>query len=309
MGLFNSYLKEGPGVDKNAKRRKGIFLYFEIIFAKFFKFIKTNSLYSLVSLPYYALAFFVLAPFVMRGLGIESAMQELSQEDSMDVNTMQMVIQSMFMVLIVNLFGSGPASASYAYITRCFTRAEHAGILSDGKDKFKENLKNSFLLLAADVVIILLSTNAVYFYRQFAASQSGMMAALMSLVRYFIVVLMFTYVMMHIYTYQIMVTYECNFRTLLKNSFVMAMAKLPMNILLMVVTGAVMVIPMMYLNPVICILFYMIVGMMFARYPFEFYSARVIERNIKAVEKKNKNRNTSAESAEEKPEVIFEDVH
>lgn len=302
MGLFNSYLKEGPGVDKNAKRRKGIFLYFEIIFAKFFKFIKTNSLYSLVSLPYYALAFFVLAPFVMRGLGIESAMQYLSQEDSM-------VLQSMVMVLIVNFFGSGPASASYAYITRCFTRAEHAWILSDGKDKFKENLKNSFLLFAADVVIILLGTTDVYYYGKGAASHSGAVGMLTALLMCFVIVLMFIYVMMHMYTYQIMVTYECNFRTLLKNSFVMAMAKLPMNILLMVVTCAVMVIPMMYLNPVICILFYMIVGMMFARYPLEFYSARVIERNIKAVEKNNKNRNTSAESAEEKTEAIFEDVH
>ena len=41
MGLFNSYLKEGPGVDKNAKRKKGIFLYFDIVFSKFFKFCLT----------------------------------------------------------------------------------------------------------------------------------------------------------------------------------------------------------------------------------------------------------------------------
>ncbi len=50
FGLFD-YNKVGPGVDKNAPKKKGFIVFFEIYFRKFWKLICANLLYVLISLP------------------------------------------------------------------------------------------------------------------------------------------------------------------------------------------------------------------------------------------------------------------
>lgn len=50
FGLFD-YSKEGPGVDKNAPKKKGFIVFFEIYFRKFWKLICANLLYVVVALP------------------------------------------------------------------------------------------------------------------------------------------------------------------------------------------------------------------------------------------------------------------
>ncbi len=50
FGLFN-YEKEGPGVSKNAPKKKTFFLFFETFFRHFWKFITVNLVYSLVCIP------------------------------------------------------------------------------------------------------------------------------------------------------------------------------------------------------------------------------------------------------------------
>ena len=50
FGLFN-YEKEGPGVSKDAPKKRGIFLFFEFFFRNFWKLVTNNMVYSLISLP------------------------------------------------------------------------------------------------------------------------------------------------------------------------------------------------------------------------------------------------------------------
>lgn len=50
FGLFD-YNKPGPGVSKNAPKKKNFFIFWEIFFRKFWKLILANLLYVLVSLP------------------------------------------------------------------------------------------------------------------------------------------------------------------------------------------------------------------------------------------------------------------
>ena len=61
---------------------------------------------------------------------------------------------------------------------------------------------------------------------------------------------------------------------------------------------------MQYFNPIIAVLFYMIIGMMFTRFPLEFYAARVIEKNIKATQ----NNDNTKEETIETDEKVFEDT-
>jgi len=50
FGLFD-YSKPGPGVHKNAPKKKSFVIFFEILFRKFWKLITANLLFILVSLP------------------------------------------------------------------------------------------------------------------------------------------------------------------------------------------------------------------------------------------------------------------
>lgn len=50
FGLFN-YEKEGPGIDKNAPKKKTFIVFFETFFRNFWKFISINLIYTLISLP------------------------------------------------------------------------------------------------------------------------------------------------------------------------------------------------------------------------------------------------------------------
>lgn len=50
MGLFsNSYYKEGPGVEKNERKKKGFFAFFEIYFRNFGGLFAVSIVYSLIS--------------------------------------------------------------------------------------------------------------------------------------------------------------------------------------------------------------------------------------------------------------------
>ena len=50
FGLFN-YEKEGPGISKNAPKKKTFIVFFETFFRNFWKFITVNLVYSAISLP------------------------------------------------------------------------------------------------------------------------------------------------------------------------------------------------------------------------------------------------------------------
>ncbi len=50
FGFFN-YEKEGPGIDKNAPKKKTFIVFFETFFRNFWKFISINLVYILLSIP------------------------------------------------------------------------------------------------------------------------------------------------------------------------------------------------------------------------------------------------------------------
>ncbi len=319
MGLFNGYLKEGPGVDKNAKKKKGIFLYFDILFRKFFKLLKANCLYILFSIPFIAVILMFVAPYVMSTVGINPDTLEALAKEAVDASisagneiadtaqevlrissTYYWLLTSMFTVLIFNFFGAGPVSAAYAYAMRCYTRGEHTWLLSDGKDQFKENFKYSILLYVINMIMLYVLFTAYYFYGNIQAERTVGYIAVFA--RPFTMLMVLLLAMMNMFAYQIMVTYECKFKDLLKNSAMISLAKLPMCILLGAV--AVAVIYAIFYNiadPIVSWLLYMLIGLMFARFPFEFYAARVLEknmRNLKRREKKNAEKTTGLNEEE-----------
>ena len=246
MGLFSfNYAKPGPGVDANEPEKKGFFRFWEIIFEKFGKLLGLNTIHAILSIVY-LLILFVIAPVN------DTWLTQLAQGASEDPQTVQMVaftfttmMRAIFAIGIFMLWGSGPSSAVYAYVSRCFIRRDPVWIISDGKDKLKENFKQSIIVAVIDIVLLFLSINAIMFYNSmFTQSGNILFMMLISLM-----VMMFViYTWMHFYIYQLIVTFECTLKQLYKNALIFAIAALPMNLFLTVLCLAVLVSPFFFLR-------------------------------------------------------------
>ena len=279
MGIFNSYLKEGPGIDKNAPKKRGIFLFTEVFFRKFFLLIRANIIYFLFSLPFLAISIFILAPVIASALGLESLINSTS-----DPKTVGVMMNFVIGTAVFNFFGSGPAGAAYAYVCRCFTRSQHTWVWSDGWDKFKENFKYTMLLTVLDIVVIFMLMTAIRFYSGTMIEIAGSLDGMFGILKYIMYFVFAFYMLMHVFAYQMFVTYENTFISLIKNSFIFTLIKLPACVLLFIVTAIIYIVIGFNLG----LLFfpvYAIIGMSLTRFPLEFYAARVIEKNIEKVRK------------------------
>ena len=94
------------------------------------------------------------------------------------------------------------------------------------------------------------------------------------------------YTMMHFYIYQLMVTFEYTIGQLYKSALLLSLGKLPMNLLLIVISMGITMGLFFVFNPAIVLILLLIVGLCVTRFPMEFYAARVLEKTIKASEKK-----------------------
>lgn len=283
MGLFGGgYDKPGKGVDKNEPKKKGFFLFFDVIIHKFTKFLGANCLYSLASIIWIVLLYF-FAGIILSSTNIVNSITNAIASAATDVSvedirgSVLVLLQVSFSVGIFSLWGSGPASASYAYINRCFTRGEHTWVWSDGVDKFKENFKQGMFVVILDAVVLLFGINAAHFYY---ALYAGTGSLIWMILTYITVLTLVIYTMMHPYLYQIMVTFDCKIGALYKNALLITIARLPGNVFTTLVSLAVMLVLFNFINPLICAPFVFVFGLCLTCYPGHFYAARVIERSI-----------------------------
>lgn len=124
--------------------------------------------------------------------------------------------------LFMIFMGFGPITAGFSYIIREHACERPCWLISDFFERTKSNFKQGMLLWIIDLVLLFVFTVAYGFY-----GQSGNMVF-----QYIILLVLLVYIMMHIYIYQIMITFNLPLKHILKNSFLMTMGKAPINLLL-----------------------------------------------------------------------------
>lgn len=279
MGLFSfNYAKTGPGVDPNAPKKRGIFLFFELLGRKFFKLFQAMWISTAFSLPYIVLMFLFITGIY--GGYFERAINSLAPGGALpseDVRLLMIMLCGFATVAVYLLWGSGPASAGFAYVTRCFTREEHAWIWSDFYDKFKENFKQSLILVVMDFAFLYLIPNAAILNWDFYTTTNQF---IWIIPMYVCIIAFVVYTFMHFHIYQIMVTYDCKFFDLIKNSLLLALGKSPVNLIITCIVVGILITMFNLLHPIMSIFISLAVLFGLLRYPFEFYSARTIEKII-----------------------------
>lgn len=300
MGLFfGGYDKPGAGVDPNAPKKKGVFLYLELVARKFSKFLQAGFLFSLFSLPviiitYIMSAFLFVQPISALQTTALETMTEAGVEQSLisgQLGTITFFFCIMASVFFVTMWGSGPLSAGLSFVFRSFTREQPVWVWSDGKDKVRENLKQGFAVMAIDFVVFIFVPFAITFY--YNLSKMTGMSFICTLIIYVLLIAVLIYTMMHPYMYQLMITFECSFRDLFKNSLLLAIGRLPVNLLLTAISLAGIVLPVAFggvIGGMVISVIGLTAGYIILRYPMEFYAARGIEKmllNNKTMAKKN----------------------
>lgn len=212
MALFKKdYNKPGPGVPKNAPKKKGISRYFEVFMRDFSDLVKLNLWYVLCCLP--SLIFFGLAMLSFSAKVL-----------------LLFLIFGLLALAFGPLVGAGK-TAMYGLLTRKL-RDEPSFIGHDFRRLFKENLKSGALAGIVYCLLVGSQVIALVYYLEFSSEISMPMLAL-----YLFSLLIFHMVAPY---YFLQAAYiDLNSFGILKNSLLFALGYLPRTLAGMAISAVV----------------------------------------------------------------------
>ena len=227
FGLHN-YSKPGRGVRKDEPPKTGIALYFDILFRRFWKIITLNLIYLIFSIPAIVISFFLstyMTSWIASVAGIDFN-GEMGQ-------TFRLI--GLFgAVLLLHICGSGGASAGMTYVLRKYVNDTHSWAWSDFIDNIKSNFKQSISVYAINILVIIFFVVGYTFYTHI------MTGTLAFVFKGLITAMALIFILMQMYTYQLMVGFDLSVKKIYKYAAILTMVKLPWNILSAVVSTALM---------------------------------------------------------------------
>lgn len=212
MSVFsNDFESRGSGISKNAPRKKGIVLFFEIFFRKFWKLIEVNMLYFVFFIP----IFLMLASLAF-----------------IKNSVLSLVCAGISLVLFVVCIG--PATAGMTKIMRNYVLEKHSFIVNDFFKAFRANFKKACLVGFADCLIILSVYASFIVYPVLAEkAETKLMYIPMVITLSLAIVVM----MMNYYIFLMMIATNLSFMNLIKNSFALSFVALKQNIITFIINA------------------------------------------------------------------------
>lgn len=214
FGFFD-FTKPGKGIEKGAPRKKGVALFFELFFRKFWSYVKLNMLYIITAIP--AIIVYFLIFNIVFNINDKVMIEQFKG--------WILILPFIYIMLSIMLFGGGAVSSGYSYIIRNFYREEHSWILSDFFEQTKKNFKQTALFWIIDSVVLMVIQFSIKFY--FIQSNNYVYGILM----WILIVLFFLYIIMHFYIYTLIVTFHLTLKQIIKNSMLLSVLGMPRNML------------------------------------------------------------------------------
>lgn len=219
--------------------------------------------------------------------GVQSFWQTMN-----DMNFMTLLI------LIPCIAITGPFTAGLSYVTRNWARDEHAFPWADYKDAIKANWKQGLLVSTITGCVPFLVYICWRFYGDMAVEN-----AVWVIPQMLILMLGILWALAVTYMYPMMVTYQMNFRTIIRNSFILAVGRLPgsvgIRLLHCVPTVLFTVIFLLTLQPWVLMLlfaYYLVFGFAFSRFITASFTNAVFDKYINSrIEGAQVNRGLSQE--------------
>ena len=139
----------------------------------------------------------------------------------------------MIAAFMVIFYAGSPFKSGFTYVLRNFVRQQHAWTVADFFGKTKENLKQSIAAFVIDLVFSTCFLVAIRFY--FSASNMGVWNNVLLGI---VIIAMVMYAIMQSFTWCMMVTFDLNLRSIYKNSYLLSMATIPVNLVSIVIRAA-----------------------------------------------------------------------
>ena len=201
---------------------------------------------------------------------------------TLTVNMLYQTLSTFCLWAIPCIAITGPVQAGMAYVTRNWSRDEHAFIWSDFKDAVKENWKQGLGVSAITSLLPIIIYICYQFYGDMARNNMIFIVPQM-----LIVTLGILWSLGLVFMYPMMVSYKVKFGTLIKNSIMMAVARLPQTAgvrLVMLVPALIALIVFYFTGSLFALLFlaayYIIIGYALVRFVFASFTNGVFDRFI-----------------------------
>ena len=192
------------------------------------------------------------------------------------------MIQMTLLLLIPCVAITGPWTAGVAWVTRNWARDEHAFVWSDMKDAMKENWKPALGLSAITSVVPLLAWTCWRFYGSLAGD-----SWIMVIPQMFTLMIAVVWFLAITYAYPMLVTYKMSFGTIIRNSLLIAIGRLPMSVgirLLHLLPTLLCVVLTFLLGsiwvPVALFAYYMLIGFTLSRFVTASYTNAQFDKFI-----------------------------
>ena len=210
-------------------------LFWEMLRVRFTGLFRVNLLYVLAWIP----AIIVIGRGVLMGYNGLLALSEMQTQvdagtatvealNEMNIEMMgylKAVLTQTLVLLIPALSITGPFTAGLCYVTRNWARDEHSFVLSDFWQAVKENWKQALPTSIITSLIPMMVYVCYTFYGDMAGSNVFFLVP-----QALSIVVCVLWLCSLMYIYPQMVTYEMNYKTLIRNSFIMAISCLPMTV-------------------------------------------------------------------------------
>lgn len=225
MFFFPNYNKPGKGVNKRDPNQPRITTFFEILPRKLWNLCKVNLLSLIVAIPFFIVTMIVTGVVSAKIVSPLMASSNFASYDSSTFALLDLGLRAVFSAMFAIFYGMGPVTAGSTYIIRNYGREEHCWLISDFFEKLWANFRQSLVIWLVDLAAFFLLTVAIDFYMK-----SGVY-----LLAYILVFVAIVYTLMHLYIYQILITFDLSLKHIFKNSLIFALAKAPKNLLLLLI--------------------------------------------------------------------------
>ncbi len=297
-------------------------LFFEMLRVRLNGLCRLNLMYMLAWLP----AMLVIGMLVMYVLTMgaipteertitnadgststEIVQVEMTEEEQMAMLDQQIAVvptlfNTVLLLLIPCIAITGPWTAGVCYVTRNWARDEHAFIWSDMKDAMKENWKPALALSAITGAVPFIAYLCWNFYGELAATNWFMVIP-----QAFTMMIAGIWFLAITYAYPMLVSYKMSFGTLIRNSLLLAVGRLPLSVgvrLLHLVPVALGVLFTLVIGsiwvPLIVFAYYVLIGFALSRFVTASYTNAQFDKYINSrIEGAQVNRGLAEEDDEE----------
>ena len=224
MPLFGGYEQSGPGIAKNAPKKKPFFRFWELVGRKFWKLLELNLLMMCCGIPL-AIGFAAVLIFA------ESNTQ------------LAILIAGVMGLVFAVLFG--PWMAGAVQVLRKFTLEKPCFMLQTFFRAFKNSFKQACPMGLIDLLVLASAGSGSYVYPLFIqkVNESGEGSSLIYYILFIASLsIAFVVIMMSFYAYLMIVSTDLTFKNILKNSLALTFIALKKNLLTLLLAGGLIVV-------------------------------------------------------------------